>query len=203
MSSTAIFLLFVLMIIIVWCLRQFEIVSNLIKTRPQFYYFGVLLFINLVITPMWFTALEYEIIMVNLAAVIIASIASASNDIIQKLSDKNIFRFLNNLDDGESEENEEKIKEADWSETFDNRGYGNTQDTYDNEAFNEEGRGNIVGDDEENIYDEAGGNTSGSEQYNFSKTEKSKGIKHKNQSKMEEKAKEKDIKRIEYNKKND
>ena len=66
-----------------------------------------------------------------------------------------------------------------------------------------EEQGNVEREDYDNNDFEEGGNTeSGSEQYNFSKMEKSKGINYQNQSAMDEKAKNGDVKQIVYNQEN-
>ena len=201
-NLTAILIL-ILLIIIIWCLMQLEGVFDYVYDNPKSFYIGVLFFINIVATPMWLgtsdTGHYHSIIVINMVAIFFALIVSIAKWIIQKFCKDSITKFVNFLNNKEREE----IDDAEWNETFADRESGKNKKTYDNEAFYEEGLGNVVGEYSENIYDEAGGNTeSGSEQNNFSKTENSKGIKHQNQSEMDEKTKNKDVKQIVYNQEN-
>ena len=60
--------------------------------------------------------------------------------------------------------------------------------------------GNIVDNEQENINEEQGGNTeSRSNQYSFSKTDKSSSLEYKSQSELDKKPEKKDVKKISFN----
>ena len=186
MGLFSIAILFVLFLVIIWCLRQLEGVSEHIKDNPFTFFVSALFMINLVYTPLWIGAIDgrnyYSVILLNMVFVPLIFIISYGKSYVL-----NIFKkYLNN---------ERKHNDDEWFE----RKPGDTDNTEDNESINKEDSGNVESDDGRSVCDEGGNTESASEQYSFSETKKNKGLKHKNQSELSEKSSEKDTKRIDFN----
>ena len=89
----------------------------------------------------------------------------------------------------DEKEKEEKVKQDSFKD-------------FDNRTVIEDENGNIESDDNESIYEEEGGNTeSGPEQNAFSKKAKEEEILFNNKTEIDEKARDKDIKQIGFDKK--
>lgn len=182
MEPAVIFFLFVLFFIVLSCIRQLEGVSNYIKDQPRSFFWSSFFMVNLVCTPLWISAIDsgkyLTIIILNIVFIPMILFYSLGGDLFDL--------YLNYL--------QKKEEEEEWQERIDERRPGSTQD-----SFNyEDGSGNIDGDSSS---EEAGNTETSSEQSAFSKTTNNSNVTFNNQSELNEKSKDKDIKHLGFDKK--